>query len=86
MCIKTLSPVLLWFRQVLCAVAKGIKGGAYYQDCNLAPSSAHAHDATMGRGLWQLSERLCGLPEWPPAAVDGALASKDVGLTMAKNL
>lgn len=41
----------------LCS-AKGIKGGEYYVDCNIAPSSVAAHDAALGAMLWEYSEQL----------------------------
>ncbi len=35
-----------------------IKGGEYYADCNLAPSTAASHDADLGARLWEVSEKL----------------------------
>jgi hypothetical protein len=44
--------------QVYCAVAPAIAGGEYYDDCNVAASTALAHHAAAGRALWDESERL----------------------------
>jgi NAD(P)-dependent dehydrogenase (short-subunit alcohol dehydrogenase family) len=44
--------------QVYCATAPGIAGGEYYDDCNVAKSTALAHNAVAGRALWDESERL----------------------------
>jgi len=44
--------------QVYCATAKALAGGEYYDDCRIAASSSHAHDAVAGRALWEESERL----------------------------
>ena len=44
--------------QVFCATSKALAGGEYYDDCNVAASSTHAHNAVAGRALWEESERL----------------------------
>lgn len=41
------------------AVADSVAGGEYYSDCNVAPSTALAHDADLGRRLWEMSETMC---------------------------
>lgn len=35
--------------------------GEYLQDCNVAKASVLAHDAALGKGLWELSEKLTGV-------------------------
>jgi hypothetical protein len=64
--LKLLSVVLplLWHTlqgaatSVYLCSTKGIKGGEYYVDCNIAPSSVAAHDAALGAKLWEYSEQL----------------------------
>jgi hypothetical protein len=45
---------------VYLCTSKDIKGGEYYADCNLSPSTADSHDADLGARLWELSEKLVG--------------------------
>eukprot|EP00184_Porphyridium_aerugineum_P001665 CAMPEP_0184694026 /NCGR_PEP_ID=MMETSP0313-20130426/2095_1 /TAXON_ID=2792 /ORGANISM="Porphyridium aerugineum, Strain SAG 1380-2" /LENGTH=337 /DNA_ID=CAMNT_0027152237 /DNA_START=648 /DNA_END=1661 /DNA_ORIENTATION=+ len=40
------------------ATAPDIKGGEYYADCNIQPSSTHSHNAVIGRKLWEVSEMM----------------------------
>lgn len=44
--------------QTYVATAAGVKRGEYYADCNIADSSPHAHNAELGRKLWDISEKL----------------------------
>jgi len=44
--------------EVYLATAPDIKGGEYYADCNIMPSTAASQDDTLGRRLWELSEKL----------------------------
>lgn len=48
--------------QTYLATAKDVEalGGEYFADCNLSPSSPASHDAKLARGLWEMSERMCG--------------------------
>jgi WW domain-containing oxidoreductase len=44
--------------EVYLATSPDIKGGEYYADCNISPSTAASHDATIGKKLWELSEQM----------------------------
>eukprot|EP00882_Tetradesmus_deserticola_P001513 GHRQ01001635.1.p1 GENE.GHRQ01001635.1~~GHRQ01001635.1.p1 ORF type:complete len:344 (+),score=122.34 GHRQ01001635.1:665-1696(+) len=44
--------------EVYLATSPNIKGGEYYADCNISPSTAASHDAELGRRLWELSEKM----------------------------
>ncbi|WIA37711.1 hypothetical protein OEZ86_014595 [Tetradesmus obliquus] len=44
--------------EVYLATSPAIKGGEYYADCNISPSTAASHDDELGRRLWQLSEKM----------------------------
>lgn len=43
---------------VYCAVAPGIVGGAYYDDCAQADAAAHATDPALAERLWTETEKL----------------------------
>lgn len=40
------------------ATSPDVKGGEYYADCGLSPSTAASHDDQLGRKLWEFSEKL----------------------------
>lgn len=44
--------------EVYLATSPDIKGGEYYADCNISPSTAASHDDELGRRLWALSEKM----------------------------
>jgi hypothetical protein len=44
--------------EVYLATSSNIKGGEYYADCNISPSTAASHDDELGRRLWELSEKM----------------------------
>eukprot|EP01024_Parvocaulis_polyphysoides_P063307 TRINITY_DN729_c0_g1_i2.p1 TRINITY_DN729_c0_g1~~TRINITY_DN729_c0_g1_i2.p1 ORF type:complete len:330 (+),score=44.54 TRINITY_DN729_c0_g1_i2:262-1251(+) len=44
---------------VLAATNPDVKGGEYYQDCNIAPSSTLSHQKLLGQKLWEFSEQMC---------------------------
>lgn len=44
--------------EVYLATSPDTKGGEYYADCNISPSTAASHDDELGRKLWELSEKL----------------------------
>lgn len=44
--------------QVYLATSPDIQSGEYYADCTISPSTAESRDATLGRALWQLSEKM----------------------------
>lgn len=45
--------------QVYMTTAKEVKGGEYYMDCAIMPTSAAAVDKEMAKRLWETSEELC---------------------------
>lgn len=46
--------------QVYLTTAKEVKGGEYYMDCAVMPTSATAIDREMAKRLWETSEEICG--------------------------
>lgn len=45
--------------QVYLTTAKEVKGGEYYMDCAIMPTSAAAIDREMAKRLWETSEEMC---------------------------
>ena len=55
--------------------APGIKGGEYYVNCSIAPSTAASHDADLGARLWALSEEMVwAVPLGAPAGQLGSVS------------
>lgn len=56
---KTSLTYFLHGVQVFVATAPGpLPSGEYWADCNLAAATAAAHDADLGRALWEGSENV----------------------------
>lgn len=44
--------------EVYLAISPDIKGGEYYADCNISPSTAESQDKALGERLWEMSEKM----------------------------
>lgn len=61
--------------QVYLAVTDALVPGAYYSDCNVEGTSAHAQSKALGKQLWAWTEKQVSLGRQKPGA-DGGLGEE----------